>query len=625
MEEKTLIKEHILVCLSSSPSNSKVIDTAAKMAKVFSGDFTALFVETSQSENMSKQNKERLEANIQLAKNENAKIVSVNGDDIAFQVSQYAKTSKVTKIIIGRSGYRPNRFFTPINFVDKIIELSPDAEIYVIPDKIQKIYLGKDLAQGQIKKEKMGVLKFSLIDGLKSIIILILTTLMGWIFYKLNISEANIILVYILGVLVISYTTTSRACSLISSIFAVLAFNFFFTEPFFSLKATGAQYPFTFLIMFLAAFLTSSITKKLKEHSRHASLNAYSTQVMLEMSQKLQQCQSKEDITHATLEQIKKLLNCEDGILTIVKNDTNAKSIMKKYPQSMFIHLPIANSRKVFKTIVLDKKDVSEFEKTLLIAMMRESALAYEKEEISQAKNGLALKNKQEELRSTFLRAISHDLRTPLTGISGFADILMKNSEQLSEEKKQRIYSDIYDDSIWLYNLVENILSVTRFDRNEIELKKEPELIQEVVSEALSHLGEKKKRWNIETKMEDEALYAQIDGKLIAQVVFNLVDNAIKYSPEGTKIEIHAKKSGTSVEISVLDEGFGVKPEDKPKIFDMFHTLDNKIVDGRRGLGLGLALCKAIVNAHGGEIWVEDNHPRGAIFSFKVKRGEVYE
>jgi len=147
MEKTTRVKEHILVCLSSSPSNPKVIKTTSKMVRVFDAEFTALFVETSQIKKMSAENKERLNENAQIAKRNGAKIVTIDGDDIAYQVSQYAKQSKVTKIIIGRSGYKSNRFFAPPNFVDKIIELSPDIEVYIIPDKIQKPYTEQNEAK----------------------------------------------------------------------------------------------------------------------------------------------------------------------------------------------------------------------------------------------------------------------------------------------------------------------------------------------------------------------------------------------------------------------------------------------------------------------------------------------
>ena len=463
MKELENIKDHILVCLSSSPSNKKVIDTASRMAKVFNAEFTALYIESANK--MSRDNELRLQQNTEFARELGANIVTLSGEDIAFQVSEYAKKSQVTKIILGRSGYRPNRLFTPPNFVDKIIKYSPEIEIYIIPDKAQKMYFG----QQENKKNKFSIFSYP---------------------------------------------------GLTISILILLLFDYFFTEPRFSLAISG--FPVVFLILFVFVYFVAIINQKQKD------------------------------------------------------------------------------------------------------AMLREIQLTKEKEDILQAKNELIIKNKQEEMRSTLLRAISHDLRTPLTGISGFAEILLKNSNILSEDKKQHIYSDIYDDSIWLLNLVENLLSITRFDREEITIKKETEFVADVISEALSHLGRKKDDFNVKTDIEDEALCAKMDGKLIAQVIFNLVDNAMKYSPVKTSVTVSAKAVGRYIEISVADEGNGIKDEDKKKIFDMFYTVNNSIADGRRGLGLGLALCKAVVSAHGGVIEIKDNKPKGTIFSFKLI-GEFYE
>lgn len=553
-------EEHILVCLSSSPSNPKVIRTASKMAQVFDASFTALYIETSKP--ITAENKKRLDNNTRLAKECGAKIVTVNGDDIAAQVSEYAKAGRVTKIIIGRSGYRPNRLFTPPNFIDKLIGLTPDIEIYVIPDKAQRLYIGQRQT------------KLSFKDILQSLAVLTVAALIGLIFYKLNINEANIIMIYILGLMLISYVT------------------------------------------------------RIKRQARQSSQKAYRTEIMLEMSQKLQQCSSKEEITKVTCEQINKLLNCDLNLYTekrenYIVNDVfeNNKQIVK---DSQGIYLPVSSLDKVFAVVEILNTNISEFEQSLLIAMLRESALAYEKDAISQVKNELIIKNKQEELRSTLLRAISHDLRTPLTSISGYAEILMKNASILSDDKKQDIFTNIYDDSIWLLNLVENLLSITRFDKNEITIKQESEFIIDVITEALSHLGRKKEDYNVQTVIEDEALSAKMDGKLIAQVIFNLVDNAMKYAPPHTTITVRAKAVGEFIEISVEDEGNGIKDEDKKKIFDMFYTVNNSIADGRRGLGLGLALCKAVVNAHGGKIEIKDNKPKGTIFSFRLT-GDFYE
>ena len=618
--------EHILVCISSSPSNPKVITAASKMAKVYNALFTALYIETSKT--LTEDNKKRLYDNTQLAKQNGAKIVTVNGDDIPFQVSQYAKASRVTKIIVGRSGYKPSRFFTPPNFIDKLIGLTPDIEIYVIPDKAQKLYIG------QKHNEQFKLQKMSLKDALKSITVLIAVTLISSIFRMLNIDEANIIMIYILAVVLIAYITDSKIFSIVSSLLSVIIFNFFFIIPYHSLEVYGSEYSVTFVIMFLVALFASIIAKKFKEQAELSSLKAYRTEVMLEMSQKLQQFGMKNEINEVTREQLKKLLNCNVDLFTnknddeivnwVFDNNQQAGNTTENFSQSVNFYLPISNVNKVFAVVKIEKNEISEFEKSLLIAMLRESALAYEKDAISQLKNELMIKNNQEALRSTLLRAISHDLRTPLTGISGYAELLLKNSSKITDNKKQEIYTDIYDDSIWLLNLVENLLSITRFDRNEITLKKESESVSDVISEALSHLGRKKDDFNVKTKIEDETLCAKMDGKLISQVIFNLVDNAMKYSPCNTTVTVGAKAVTDYIEISVEDEGNGIKDEDKEKIFDMFYTVNNSITDGRRGLGLGLALCKAVVEAHGGEIEIKDNSPKGTIFSFKLK-GEANE
>ncbi|CDE89502.1 putative uncharacterized protein [Clostridium sp. CAG:729] len=618
--------EHILVCISSSPSNPKVITAASEMAKVYNALFTALYIETSKT--LTEDNKKRLYDNTRLAKQNGAKIVTVNGDDIPFQVSQYAKASRATKIIIGRSGYKPSRFFTPPNFIDKLIGLTPDIEIYVIPDKAQKLYIG------QKHNEQFKLPKMSLKDALKSITVLIAVTLISSIFRMLNIDEANIIMIYILAVVLIAYITDSKIFSIVSSLLSVMIFNFFFIIPYHSLEVYGSEYSVTFVIMFLVALFASIIAKKFKEQAELSSLKAYRTEVMLEMSQKLQQFGMKNEINEVTREQLKKLLNCNVDLFTnknddeivnwVFDNNQQAGNTTENFSQSVNFYLPISNVNKVFAVVKIEKNEISEFEKSLLIAMLRESALAYEKDAISQLKNELMIKNNQEELRSTLLRAISHDLRTPLTGISGYAELLLKNSSKITDNKKQEIYTDIYDDSIWLLNLVENLLSITRFDRNEITLKKESESVSDVISEALSHLGRKKDDFIIKTKIEDETLCAKMDGKLISQVIFNLVDNAMKYSPCNTTVTVGAKAVTDYIEISVEDEGNGIKDEDKEKIFDMFYTVNNSITDGRRGLGLGLALCKAVVEAHGGEIEIKDNSPKGTIFSFKLK-GEANE
>lgn len=621
-------KEHILVCLSSSPSNPKVIKTGAKMAESYNAKFSALYIETSTI--LNKDDKKRLEDNLNLAKDFGAKICTLSGNDIPYQVSNYARMAGVTKIVIGRSGEKSNSIFTPPGFVDKLIGMVPDIEIFIIPDKAQKLYLKRNY---QCELE-LPTITFK--DSVFSIIILLLFTIFALLFYKLNFADSNIIMMYIIAILTIAYKTQSSIYSFIASFLSVIIYNFCFIEPYSSLHFNNKNYLLTFIIMFVVAFVAASITKKVKTQAREASLRTYRTETLLELSQRLQQCSGEVEINEALKEQLKRLLLCDVCIYTdykdnessvlewVFKNNKTAGYGTKNFKDEDCFYVPVGNSESIFSVVAINKKDISEFEKNLISAMTREAALAYEKYFVTKLKNELILKNKQEELRSTLLRAISHDLRTPLTGISGYAELLIKNSERLSESKRVNIYTDIYEDSIWLLKLVENLLYITRFDNDSIVIKQELEFLPDIINDAVLHLGKKKENYNIKTIFSDENLYAKMDAGLIAHVILNLVDNAIKYSPENSTIIVRATRVGSDIEVSVEDEGNGIADEDKAKIFDLFYTVRSSTTDSRRGLGLGLALCKSIIKAHSSEIIIRDNIPVGTVFSFKLK-GDFYE
>ena len=254
---------------------------------------------------------------------------------------------------------------------------------------------------------------------------------------------------------------------------------------------------------------------------------------------------------------------------------------------------------------------------------MGECALALENQKNLEEKEAAAVLAKNEQLRANLLRSISHDLRTPLTSISGNASNLLSNGNLFDTKTKEQMYTDIYDDAMWLINLVENLLSVSRLEEGRMNLHVTTELIDEVVAEALRHINRKSVEYHLHVQSSDEYLLAQMDAKLIVQVLINIVDNAIKYTPPGSEIDISWKRNGAFIEISVADNGPGISDEAKPHVFDMFYSASNRIADSRRSMGLGLALCKSIVNAHGGEITVTDHMPHGSIFTFSVPAGEV--
>lgn len=645
--------EHILVCLSSSPSNAKIIRTAARMATAFKGNFTALFVETPDFSVMSEENVKRLRSNMRLAEQLGAKIETVYGEDVPFQIAEFARLSGVSKIVIGRSSGVKRHLFSKPTLTEKLIASAPNLDVHIIPDT------DSNTAFYRLRKaKKKNHIIFSAADILKCIAILLVSSLIGTIFENLGFAEANIITVFVLGVLVTSVVTKHQIYSLISSIVSVLVFNFLFTEPKFTLQAYDQGYPVTFLIMFLAAFLTGSLAIRLKNQAKQAARAAYRTKVLFDTNQLLQQSKDRNEIVSVISNQLLKLLGKdivfyladkekleEPHIFSatneslemctsdnekavagwVFKNNKRAGATTETLSSAKCLYFAVRVNNTVYGVvgIVMGEKPLDPFENSILLSILGECALALENEKNAREKEEAAVLAKNEQLRANLLRAISHDLRTPLTSISGNASNLLSNGESFDMDTKKQLYTDIYDDSMWLIGLVENLLAVTRIEEGRLNLNISENLIDDVITEALHHINRKSVEHHITVENEDELLLAKMDAKLIVQVIINLVDNAIKYTPKNSNIRISTEKHGDMAVVSVADDGDGIPDEMKPRVFDMFYSGANKIADSRRSLGLGLSLCKSIINAHGGEIKVSDNQSHGTVFTFTLPLGEV--
>lgn len=653
MQTEYRTHEHILVCLSSAPSNEKIIRTAARMAGAFRCGFTALFVETKAFQWMNARDKQRLQGNMRLAQQLGASIETVYGDDVAYQIAEFSRLSGVTKIVLGRSGIPRRLLLRKPSLTERLIELTPELDIHIIPDN------GVNRLLDTKHREVMHVPSISVLDLLKSAGILVLVTLIGLLFYNFGFTEANIITLYILGVMLISVYTRSSICSLVASIASVLTFNFLFTVPRFTLQAYDSEYPITFLVMFLASLLTGSLASKLKSHAKRSAQVAWRTKLLFETSQNLQRAHTQEEIVSVTAKQLLKIFQRdivvysldEKGLLEpeiflvdeaaspqryttdkerevaqwVLSNNKRAGAGTETLPDARCTYLSIRTGERVYGVvgIAASDKPLDSFESSILLSVLGECALALENQKNVEEKEAAAVLAKNEQLRANLLRSISHDLRTPLTSISGNASNLLSNGPLFDAKTKEQMYADIYDDAMWLINLVENLLSVSRLEQGRMNLHMTTELIDEVVAEALRHINRKRVEYHFHVQSSDDYLLAQMDAKLIVQVLINILDNAMKYTPPGSDIEIGWKQEGKFIYISVADNGPGIPDQAKPHIFDMFYSASNQIADSRRSMGLGLALCKSIVNAHGGEIVVSDHKPHGSIFTFSVPAGEV--
>lgn len=640
-------KEHILVCLSSAPSNPKIIQTAAAMAKAFNAAFSALYVKTPASEYMEAEDKNRLLANIHFAEKCGATIVTSCGDDVPFQIAEYARLSGATKIVIGRSVVGKRRFFGRPALTEKLISLAPNVDIHIIPDSDAAIAKGK-----KTLFEKPHFVKI-LKELTVSTALLLFSTLLGYLFSSLGFTEANIITIYMLGVLITAILTKSKICRVLSSVASVLVFNFLFTEPRFSFLAYGSGYPVAFVIMLAASLIIGGTTEKLKTRERQATQTAYRTKILFDANQLIQKASDEAEIFRVTANQLEKLLNrnvivfnekaqkvhatqaestdadispdCEQVVLQVTKNNVKEGKGTDICPESDYTFFPICKNGKNYGAIgiFVGEKPIDFFDESIVISVIGECAIAIDGIINAKERERAAVLAKNEQLRANLLRSISHDLRTPLTSISGNASNLISNGNDIDDATKKQIYEDIYDDSLWLINLVENLLAVTRLEEGRMNINLTTELVGDVIAEALKHVHTKSEMQKITVIQPDDLLLAKMDARLIVQVLINLLDNAIKYTPSDSQITITAKRNGETVCVSVADNGKGIANEQKSRVFDMFYTGANKIADCRRSIGVGLSLCKSIINAHGGEITIIDNVPHGAIFTFTLPVGEV--
>ncbi len=645
------MNEHILACLSSAPSNARIIRTAAQMAKAFHGSFTALYVETPDAASQTTEDKTRLLENRKLAEQLGAKVETVLGEDVPYQIAEFARVSGITKIVLGRSAAGRRRLFGKLPLTEQLLFYAPEVEIHIIPDKTADAAYSPrrnlDLDGSQVLK-----------DVSCSILILLGATLLSLLFHNLGFTDSNIILVYILGVVLTAIATSHQIYSLVSSVASVFIFNYLFTVPRFSLAAYGTGYPVTFVVMFLTAYITATLAGRYKLQAAQSAKIARRTQILFDTDQLLAKAGSKDEILNATAEQIQKLLDrnivifsAEDGKLSAPRLYWDSKRTALTYDSARertaaewvlnhnhaagattdtmsnvnCLYLALRVLDRVYGVIGIEagSDPLDSTEQGILLSILGECALALENEKNTREKEAAAVLAESEQLRANLLRSISHDLRTPLTSISGNASNLMTNGSRFDEETKKQIYRDIYTDSLWLINLVENLLYATRIDEGRMTLSMSPELVNEILEEAVQHMSRSMDGHPVKAECEDDLLMVKADPKLIVQVITNIMDNAVKYTPPKTPVTLTAKKAGDMVEIRIADTGPGIPDGEKPKVFEKFYCGNHRIADNRRSLGLGLYLCRAIVEAHGGTIRVEDNQPTGAVFVFTLPTEET--
>lgn len=651
------VEDHVLVGISGSPTNTKVIRAAARLAQALHGEFTALYVQKEVGNHSNDTHSERIREHIKLVEQLGGHVVSMQENDIAAALANYARMSGVTNLVIGRSVTKNRWWSANSKIADRISEYAPNLAMFIVADE-QNEPKGFLQIKPQLTFDWNDLLKMTVVFGLASAI--------GLFFFTFGVSESNIITIYILGVLVLAMWSSGWIVSIISSLIAVLLFNFLFTEPRFSFEAYHRDYAMTFPIMFISGFITSSLTRKIKKQASEAVRKSYRTEVLLETNRKLNYAKSLEDIITEGMSQVVKLVerpvtffeitnelitrsvmfqsdvltdkgnkellarfhnSNERGVITwVANNNQQAGMTTDAFPDASAYYVPIVSGGSVKGVIGIPlsiEVPLPAFERHILNAIMNDFSFALDKWFLQKTAEEVKREAELEQMRADLLRGISHDLRTPLTSISGNADILLTSSDKITDEQKNQLYHDIYSNSKWLVQLVENLLAVSRLDEGKLTIEMQPEIMQDIMQEALLHVVHNETTHRISYQVEPVLVIAMMDARLLIQVLINLIDNALKYTPEGTEISLKAEEVDDYVKISISDTGLGIDDTLKSKLFEPFTTGKIHRSDSGRGLGLGLALCQSILQVHGSELTVEDNYPTGTIFSFILKKGDI--
>lgn len=404
--------EHVLVCISPSPSNAKVIRTASRLAYAFHASFTGIYVETPKMQEADEKIKAAVKNHMDLARALGADIVTVYGTDIAYQIVEYAIVGNISKIVMGRSRKQWMFGKSRSEVLEQLTYRAPNIDVYIIPDmKHTKEY--REKGKSSEKKEESG--KKVLLELGEITAIMALSTMAAYIFQWFRLSEANLIMVYMVGVLLSSYVADKKIYALYSALLSMLSFNFFFTEPYFSLKAYDKGSPVTFAMLFAVGFFMASMTRQLKAQTRESAKKAYRTEILLENSRKLRRCRTREEVWKQVAAQVEKLLNLSIIIYPVdkkgnleepmlfprkgmglpeLKENINGKeravaqwaasnrhragTCTHTLPDANAMYLPVQSTedvKGVMGILLEERRPVNDFEYGLLIAMLNETGV----------------------------------------------------------------------------------------------------------------------------------------------------------------------------------------------------------------------------------------------------------
>lgn len=631
------IADKVLVCIAPDPLSETLVRSAKRMAASLKAPWTAVYVENARHYRLSEEDKKTVDSYLRLAERLGGKSIILQGANALDEIMAYARGNNITKIVIGKQ-IRPRWQEIMLGtLADKIMRKSGAIDVYVVT--------GVPVAKQESKKSN-ELVKFKPKLYLQAITIIALCTLIG-IIGHLIIKPIDEVLIYLAGNVIVS-ARLGRGPSIMYALLSAACFNFFFIEPLYTLEIYDRSYWMTLIVMLGTSMVINSYASQLRLQALFARNRELYTQTLYAFTREIAATRGYKGICDAAARhildaigtQIVVCLPDKEGNLKAIWGDMPGWDIIKEIaiiqwcfnnsklagigtdtmPSAAALYIPLITASNTLGVLgIIARKHKAPFsseERSLLETFASLLASAVERVNASETAEKLRVDSESEKLRNTLLSSVSHDLRTPLASITGSSAIIVSDSKNLSHDEIHDLGHSIHQEATRLSRIVSNMLDVTSLESGTFKLNKQPYFIEELIGSALLRLEPVLAAYAIKTSAEADLPVINMDGVLIEQVISNLLENAIKYTPAGSTIEVEVSKNDGTLKVRVSDNGPGILAGDEKKIFDKFYTAGQS--NAGKGTGLGLAICHAIISAHGGKIWAENKQEGGACLNFTL-------
>ncbi len=613
--------ERLLVCISPSPYAEKIVRTARRLADELNADWFVVYVEVTTHPEVNPANRARIDQTLRLAESLGAKARTIAGRTIPEAVFSYARKHNITKIVVGKP-LRPRwREWLSGSVVDQLVYASGDIDIYVISAKAEA---ARPAVPSEWRPHR-PLMRYLLSLGLVAI-----ATLFS-MFFRERIEPTNLVMVYLVAV-VISAAYLGRGPSLLAALTGVLAFDIFLIPPYYTLAVNDTQYILTFMALLTISLVVSTLTARVREQAEAAVQGEARANALYSLGRDLTSAQDLEQVSNTIIGHISEVFGRQVAIFLphdgqvhtfahspdylpdenelavanwVFQHDQAAGRGTDTLPAAPLRCQPLKTARGMVGVLGVrpseDGNVLSLEQRESLVAFANQAALSIERAVLAEQAKEAELLSAADKLQTALLNSISHDLRTPLVSITGALSSLEQDDRRLDESAQRSLIHTAREESDRLNRLVGNLLDMTRLEAGAMKVKREPCDVEDLIGTAIGQMENRLSGRNVKVDVQPGTPMISADFVLIVHVLSNLLDNALKYSPKESPLEVRGRPAGKEVEITVMDRGIGIPEDDLDRVFDKFYRVQRP--EQVTGTGLGLAICKGIVEAHGGLIW----------------------